>query len=49
MKSLNVTVVGATGAVGSLFLELLGDSELPVASIRVCASQSLVGKKSAIP
>ena len=45
MRSLNVTVVGATGAVGSLFLKLLGNSKLPIESIRVCASRSSIGEK----
>ena len=44
MRPLNITVVGATGAVGSLFLKLLGDSTLPLASVNVCASKSSVGK-----
>ena len=45
MRSLNLTVIGASSAIGSLLLRLLGDSKLPIELVRVCASRSSIGEK----
>ena len=38
MKKFNVAVVGATGMVGSKFLEVLGEKQLPVDNYYLFAS-----------
>ncbi len=40
-----IAVVGATGAVGQVFLDVLQERDFPVDSIRLCASERSVGKK----
>ncbi len=45
MKSYNVAVVGATGAVGTRMLEQLTDTTLPIASVKALASARSAGKK----
>ncbi len=45
MRPLNIALVGATGAVGRVFLQVLEERAFPVASLRVCASSRSVGKR----
>ena len=44
-KKWNVAVVGATGAVGSRFLNILAERDFPIKSIRLMASERSAGKK----
>ena len=44
-KKWNVAVVGATGAVGSRFLEILEERNFPIKSLKLLASERSVGKK----
>lgn len=44
MDACSIAVVGATGAVGRVFLEALEDRNFPVSDIRLCASERSVGK-----
>ena len=44
MKKLNVGVVGATGQVGRVVLQLLDERDVPLASLRVFASARSAGK-----
>ena len=41
----NIAVVGATGAVGTVFLEMLEEGKFPVADLRLCASERSLGKR----
>ncbi len=43
MTGLNIAVVGATGAVGRVFLSMIGERRFPVARLRLCASPRSVG------
>ncbi len=45
MSGCKIAVVGATGAVGQVFLDVLQERSFPVDSIRLCASERSVGKK----
>ena len=45
MNKVNVAVVGATGMVGSTFLKVLEDLQVPVGELVVLASERSVGKK----
>ena len=45
MSGARIAVVGATGAVGQVFLDVLQERQFPVDSIRLCASERSVGKK----
>ena len=45
MSGARIAVVGATGAVGQVFLDVLEERRFPVESIRLCASERSVGKK----
>ena len=45
MGGCRIAVVGATGAVGRVFLRLLEERKFPAASVRLCASERSVGKK----
>ena len=38
-KEYHVAVVGATGAVGTRMIELLAETSLPIASVRLLASK----------
>jgi len=44
MKGFDVAIVGATGLVGQEFIKVLGQSSLPVKSIRLLASDRSAGK-----
>ena len=41
----NIAVVGATGAVGTVFLEMLEERKFPVADLRLWASERSLGKR----
>lgn len=45
VQGLNVVVVGATGAVGSVFLKVLGERKFPVKGLKLVASPRSVGKR----
>ena len=45
MRKVNVVVVGATGAVGQVFLRILEERRFPVGRLRLCASPRSVGKR----
>jgi aspartate-semialdehyde dehydrogenase len=45
LREYHVAIAGATGAVGTEFLNLLEQREFPLASIRLLASERSVGKK----
>lgn len=45
MNSCSIAVVGATGAVGRVFLDVLEERNFPVSDIRLCASERSVGKR----
>ena len=44
-KQWNVAIVGATGAVGSMFIKLLAERDFPVKNIKLLASERSAGKK----
>ena len=44
MDSCNVAVIGATGAVGQVFLRIAEERNFPVNNLRLCASERSVGK-----
>ncbi|MBI4201867.1 MAG: aspartate-semialdehyde dehydrogenase [Chloroflexi bacterium] len=45
MGNPNVVVVGATGAVGKVFLRILEERRFPVERLRLCASPRSIGKR----
>ena len=45
MKSLKIALIGATGAVGRTFLQVLEERQFPVESLRLCASSRSIGKR----
>ena len=45
MNECSIAIVGATGAVGEVFLRIIEERNFPTASIRLCASERSVGKK----
>ena len=45
MNSCNIAVIGATGAVGQVFLRIAEERDFPVDKIRLCASERSIGKK----
>ena len=45
MDACNIAVIGATGAVGRVFLRILEERRFPTDSVRLCASQRSIGKK----
>ena len=45
MAGCNIAVIGATGAVGTVFLNILEDRAFPTGDIRLCASERSWGKK----
>ena len=44
-KDFNMAIVGATGAVGTEFLQLLGRRDFPVGQLRLLASPKSAGKR----
>ena len=47
IRNPNIAVVGATGAVGKVFLDLVEERNFPFESIRLCASEKSEGKQIA--
>ena len=45
MKKARVVLVGATGAVGRVFLEVLEEGWFPLKALRLCASSRSIGKR----
>ncbi len=45
MEGCSIAVVGATGAVGRVFMDVLEERDFPVSDIRLCASERSVGKR----
>jgi len=45
MKEYNVAIMGATGAVGEVMLDILQERKFPVKSLKLLASERSVGKK----
>lgn len=45
MNECSIAIVGATGAVGQVFLQIIEEREFPAGRIRLCASERSVGKK----
>ena len=45
MDSYRIALVGATGAVGSVFLRLLKERQFPAGTVRLCASERSWGKR----
>ena len=45
MDACRIALVGATGAVGSVFLKILEERSFPSSEIRLCASKRSIGKK----
>lgn len=45
MDACSIAVIGATGAVGRVFLDILEERNFPTTDIRLCASERSVGKK----
>ena len=48
LNSCRIAVVGATGAVGQVFLRILEERSFPASEIRVCASERSVGKRLSV-
>ncbi len=48
MDECRIAVIGATGAVGQVFLRMLEERNFPTSSVRLCASQRSIGKKLAV-
>ncbi len=48
MPGIKIALVGATGAVGSVFLRLLEERAFPATSVRLCASERSWGKKLSV-
>ncbi len=48
METCRIAVIGATGAVGTVFLELLEERSFPASSIRLTASERSWGKKLSV-
>ena len=45
MDGVRIAVIGATGAVGQVFLKLLEERDFPASQVRLCASERSLGKK----
>ena len=45
MNQCSIAVIGATGAVGQVFLRILEERNFPASTIRLCASERSFGKK----
>ena len=48
MQGYSIAVIGATGAVGTVFLSILEERRFPAASIRLCASERSLGKRLSV-
>ena len=48
MVDCRIAVIGATGAVGQVFLRILEEREFPAGVIRLCASKRSVGKRLSV-
>ena len=48
MESCRVAAIGATGAVGQVFLRILEERRFPASSIRLCASERSWGKRLSV-
>ena len=48
MDQCKIAVVGATGAVGKVFLDILEERDFPASEVRLCASSRSVGKRIAL-
>ncbi len=48
MKEVSIAVVGATGAVGQVFLKILGERKFPAKEIKLLASARSAGKKMSV-
>ena len=48
MNECKVAVIGATGAVGQVFLRMLEERNFPTSSVRLCASRRSIGKKLSV-
>jgi aspartate-semialdehyde dehydrogenase len=48
MKAIDIAVVGATGLVGEAFLDLLGQSDLPIGEVHALASSGSAGKRVSV-
>ena len=44
MDSCKVAVIGATGAVGQVFLKIAEERKFPIEELRLCASERSQGK-----
>ena len=44
MNECKVAVIGATGAVGQVFLKIAEERQFPISQIRLCASERSIGK-----
>ena len=45
MDSCKIAVIGATGAVGQVFLKIAEERNFPISELRLCASERSLGKK----
>ena len=48
MKSYNVAIVGATGAVGHEFLKILAERNFPINELRLLASSRSAGQQISV-
>ena len=48
MDSCRIAVIGATGAVGSVFLRILEQRKFPASAVRLCASSRSLGRRLAV-
>ena len=48
MKSCSIAIIGATGAVGRVFLQLLEERRFPAHAVRLCASPRSIGKRISV-
>lgn len=48
MKAPNIAIIGATGAVGRVFLDIVTERKFPTSSIKLCASERSWGKSLSV-
>lgn len=48
MRNCRIAVIGATGAVGRVFLNIVEQRKFPASQIRLCASERSIGKRIAV-